>query len=106
MAYEMVVEFVRSTPYRLVNGVRVYDRERIVLVEDGDYYVLVQAHDGGAWSTLLALVEAVGPDAVRRIAEYLANASNTIIPGNLATMRIRKADVHRGHQHIHTHKPT
>lgn len=92
MVYEMVVEYVRTAKYRVVNGVRVYDKEKIILVDIGEYYVLIQAHDNTTWVNLLSTIMS-SPGLVRELARVIHDAVDTLIPGTISIMYLRKKDV-------------
>lgn len=92
MAYDLVVDYVRTARYDVVNGARVYWDEKIVLVDAGDFYIAVQAHDEATWSKLLSIIRA-DPDLVRRIAEDIQGAVDALVPGTVSVMYLRKRDL-------------
>jgi len=93
MSYEMVLDFIRSSKdYYEVNGVRVYPSERIIMIEAGGFYIVIQAQDEDAWRKILDFTEK-RPSYLLDIVEYVETSSETLIPGTVTVMRLKKEDV-------------
>jgi hypothetical protein len=94
MSYNLLLDYIRSAEYRILNGVRVYDDERIVAVEDEDYLLAIQAHDETAWKMLLEAA-AKNPAVLKELVVTIEEAKDTLLPGSVTVMRIRKRDLEK-----------
>jgi len=93
MSYDMVLDFIRtSKDYYEVGGVRLYPSEKIALVEMNEFYVVLQAHTAEAWVKLLEIVKR-DPSYMQRVVDCLETAKETLLPGTISVMRLKKEDV-------------
>jgi len=90
--YELVVDYLKTAKYTVVNGARVYPSEKIVLVDDGKFYVAVQAHTDEAWSKLLKLVNE-NPRHVLELVRYIESLKEGTVPDTISFIRLKKEDI-------------
>lgn len=92
---ELVINYITSAKFRVINSAKVYDEEKIIVIEDGEYYLVLQVHDSKLWSKVLALVKkSLG--AVKQIVNELENKRNALLPTSVTFMRLKKKNVKFG----------
>lgn len=92
MLYEMIVEYIKTAKYRIINNIKIYDEEKIILVDAGNYYLLIQAHDNKVWIKLLSIIR-TKPSLIKYIIENIHNAVDTLVPGTISIMYLRRKDI-------------
>lgn len=91
-AYDLVVEYLKSGKYELVNSVRVYYGEKIVVFGDNDFYVVIQAHDENAWEALVNVARE-NPEYLKSIVDYVEKTGSGALPSTISVMRVKKEDL-------------
>ena len=91
-AYDLVVEYLKTGRYEVINGVRVYHEERIVAIEDNKFYLVVQAHIEDAWRELINMVKE-NPGYLKAVVEHIEKAGSGVLPSIISIMRIKKEDL-------------
>jgi len=96
MSYDMVLDFIKtSKDYYEVGGVRLYPSEKLALIEVNEFYVVLQAQTAEAWEKLLEIVKGE-PTYIQRVVDCLETAKETLLPGTITVMRLKKEDVVSG----------
>ena len=93
MLYYVAIDYLRERGvHRTMPPILRDERNRVIAVRSGEYYLLVHAASEEAWSTLSEL-------SVERLVEVfkeIESARDTAIPGDVKIMRVRVSDLLSG----------